>query len=246
MKGKLKIGLFSLTSCEGCMLHLFQDEERFMQMLRHVEIVNSRLLKEKNSNVKLDVAIIEGSVNSKREEEKLKRYRKNASYVISLGSCAGSGCVQAMRNALPERMQEYIRKNLKASARKKVGKIDDFIMVDYYMRGCPVDAEEFYCVMTKLIHNIKPKQYDTPVCKECKENEIACLLLQGKACLGAISYGGCKAVCPTEGGYCNGCRGFTKDANIAALKKVLRNNGLSKRDIAELFQVYNTFGGENA
>ena len=47
-KEKIKIGIFSFTSCEGCELTILERPEQFLNLLGQAELVNSRLLKEKN------------------------------------------------------------------------------------------------------------------------------------------------------------------------------------------------------
>lgn len=242
MSKKLKVGLFSLTSCEGCILSILENKEKFMQLLSEVDLIDARLLKEKNPELPLDVAIVEGSVISKKEERDLKSIRKRSKYLISLGTCAGSGGVQAARNFLPKKQQKRILRSIEYQTKKKVAKIDLFINVDYYMRGCPINSEEFYSVINKLITNSKPKEPTAPVCFECKERGVLCKFFTKEGyCLGPITVGGCNAVCTANGDICWGCRGFTKDANIPALKNLLKSRGRSKKEIDSLFQLYNNW-----
>ncbi len=57
---------------------------------------------------------------------------------------------------------------------------------------------------------------------ECKAAENNCYLVDGTLCLGVVTKGGCKAVCPTFGLPCFGCQGAIREANILALEKRMR------------------------
>jgi coenzyme F420-reducing hydrogenase gamma subunit len=226
-------------------------------MLNYVEIVNSRLLKENNPEVNLDVAIVEGSIMSKKEEEELIKIRNRSKILISLGTCAGSGCVQALRNFLSDSLKKKIVKEAQTDAFEKVKALDEITKVDYYVRGCPIDADDFYRTIKLIIHNQSPRRYDVAVCKECKTSGNKCLLIAGLPCLGPVAYGGCKAVCVTNGSYCAACRGVIRNSNVDSLRKVLKERcGLNDKQINELFQknknvrgvkdVYMTFGAWDA
>ncbi|MCX8158464.1 MAG: NADH:ubiquinone oxidoreductase [Candidatus Diapherotrites archaeon] len=244
MKEKLKIGIFSFTSCEGCELTIFENSEEFTKMLNYVDIVNSRLIKEKNPEVNLDIAIVEGSIMSKKEAEELVKIRERSKILISLGTCAGSGCVQALRNFFSDRLKKKIIKEAQTEAFEKVKALDEIVKVDYYARGCPIDADDFYRIIKLIINNQIPRRYDVAVCKECKENENSCLLIKGIPCLGPVAYGGCKAICVTKGSYCAACRGVIRNSNVDSLRNVLKDRcKLSDKEINELFQQYNNVRG---
>jgi len=67
--------------------------------------------------------------------------------------------------------------------------------------------------------------YPDPVCRECKLKENGCLLDYDKICLGPLIRGGCRAVCPTKGLECYGCRGLTDDANFEEFFKLMKEKG---------------------
>ena len=243
-KEKIKIGIFSFTSCEGCELTILERPEQFLNLLGHADIVNSRLLKEKNPEEQLDIAIVEGSIMSRKEAEELVKLRERSKILVSLGTCAGSGCVQALRNFFPEPLKKKIVKQAQVEAFENIKALDEVVKVDYYARGCPIDADDFYRIITLLLHGQSPRRYDIAVCKECKENGDKCLLIQGKACLGPVAYGGCKAVCVTKGSHCAACRGVIRNSNVDSLRKVLKERcGLGDREIDFLFQGYNNVRG---
>jgi len=89
---KTKIAIFDLTGCEGCEFHLFSMDEFLMDLFQDFEIVNWRLLSEKE-NADFDVAFIEGAVTTKEHINLLKQIRQTSKIVIALGACAISGNV---------------------------------------------------------------------------------------------------------------------------------------------------------
>ncbi len=69
------------------------------------------------------------------------------------------------------------------------------------------------------------------MCIECKLKENVCVYLRGEVCLGPITRGGCDAICPSYGQGCEGCRGLISNPNIASMKAVMLEHGLSEEEI---------------
>ena len=63
---KTKIAIFDLTGCEGCEFNLFSLDELLLDFFQDFEIVNWRLLSEKQ-RADFDVAFIEGAVTTKEQ-----------------------------------------------------------------------------------------------------------------------------------------------------------------------------------
>ncbi|HDI31808.1 MAG TPA: NADH:ubiquinone oxidoreductase, partial [Thermofilum sp.] len=87
---RLKMGIFSLSSCEGCLVQLLNMEE-LLEVLNNVDLVDCRLLGVKKNYEKLNIAIVEGAVMSDEEERELKEIRERADILIALGDCACNG-----------------------------------------------------------------------------------------------------------------------------------------------------------
>tara|TARA_Y100000310_G_scaffold329315_1_gene398921 strand:- start:277 stop:1020 length:744 start_codon:yes stop_codon:yes gene_type:complete len=246
MGKKMKIGFYSLSCCEGCELVFFDLEENMLKALDFVEVVEARLFDGKHPDKKLDVAIIEGGVQTELDKEHLLQIRKRADYVIGFGACATIAGVPGMRNALPEKLKQQIKKKVIIPIKEKVLPINALVKTDYLMQGCPVFTHELLDILVKLYHGIKPVLDEMPVCKECKEQSNPCLLFEGIPCLGSVSYAGCKALCPNQHAQCIGCRGFTKDGNFSSLREKFREMKISEHEIKNLFTYFNPdpFEGE--
>ncbi len=238
MRKKLRVGFFSLSCCEGCSLVFFDLEENMLKALDFIEIVDARLFDGNHPEERLDLAIIEGGIQNERDKDDLVAVRKRSDYLIGFGACATVAGVPGMRNALPQQMQKSLQKKAIKPIKEKVYPINAFVKVDYLLQGCPVFTHELLDVLVKLYHGTKPKLEEVPVCKECIERENPCLLFQRIPCLGPVSYGGCKALCPTERGQCIACRGITKDGNFEALRELFRKMGVSEQEIHNLFTYF--------
>jgi len=238
-KEKTKVGFFSLSCCEGCELAVFDLEEKLLQAFNHIEIVESRLLMEKVRAERLDIAFVEGSVISKHDLNKLHYIREKSDFLVAFGACATIAGITGIRNALPSGLQERIKRQALKPVKEKAFPLSAFIEVDYLMQGCSINEKEFLDFLNKYLHGVKPKLQQVPVCFECKLREYGCLLLQGVACLGPVTYAGCDALCPGQKAQCIGCRGFTKDGNFVSLDNIFSELGLGKIERYNLFTYFN-------
>ncbi|MBI3922551.1 MAG: NADH:ubiquinone oxidoreductase [Armatimonadetes bacterium] len=239
--GKPKVGFFSFASCEGCQLMVLECEEELLDLLGAIEIVNFREAMDKISD-DYDIAFVEGSITTERDIEELKEIRAQAKILIALGACAWPGGLNMMKNFqdLTE-VRKYVYGDKWAVHETIPARpIDAVVPVDYYVRGCPIDREEFLEVTKSLLLGKEPSIPNYPVCVECKLRENECRFLLGEICLGPIARAGCKAICPTFGTKCEGCRGLVDDPQINAQQEVLQEHGLSVKDILLEFRM---FGG---
>ena len=239
MSKKIRVGFYSLSCCEGCEIALFDLEENFLKALDFVEIVEARLFDGKHPEKKLDLAIVEGCVESDLDKKHLLEIRERCKYLVAFGACATIVGIPGIRNALPKEIQEKLNRKAIIPVKKKAFPISAFVKVDALLQGCPAFTHEILDLFVDLFHGIVPKLEDVPVCNECRELENPCLLFEGIPCLGPVTYAGCKALCPTEKAQCIGCRGFTKDGNFEKLSDKFREMGVSEKEIYNLFTYFN-------
>ena len=93
MNKKLKMGIFSLTCCEGCEFAVLDLGEKLLKATEKVDIINFRLLEEDEHPKieKYDVAFVEGSPITRENRNTLKEIRKKKKILIALGNCAAMG-----------------------------------------------------------------------------------------------------------------------------------------------------------
>jgi len=221
---KVKLGIFNLSSCEGCTVQILNLGDKLFDLLELFDLVESRVLGIKKNYDKLDIALVEGCVMSDEEEEKLKKIREKSKLLIALGDCA----VSANRNLM---------KDVNGSESVIVRPLQEIVKVDYFIPGCPINSDEFYMIMIDLYMGKKIQRKSITVCSECILNENECLLNKGIPCLGPITHGGCNALCPSHNRPCFGCRGLSDDANIEELIELFREKGIEVSDyLIKLFR----------
>lgn len=228
---KLRAGVFSFAGCFGCQLQILKLED-FAEVLEKVDFVDFELADEERDEGELDVAFVEGGVNRKEQIPELKQVRKRAKFLVAMGACACDTGLPGMKSFLEcgeaeaERIvygQEF-RKNLHSVSPRPV---DEYVQVDYYLRGCPIERTELHRVIKELLLGRIPRERHNSVCMECKIKENACFLDRGVPCMGPVSAGGCFALCPSNNFPCEGCRGPFREANLPAFEELLSELGVS-------------------
>jgi len=237
-----KVAFFDFTSCEGCQLTVLDALQTHPELLDAVEIVQFReAMTEKGEDYL--IAFVEGSLARPADEERLRGIREKAGILVALGSCAHIGGVNAIRNRQP---LEKVRKHVYGEKWEwfdayEARPASAAVKVDFFIPGCPIDRSEFLEVVTALLQGRQPKIRDYPLCVECKLKENVCLYDKGKSCLGPIIRAGCDAICPTYGDGCEGCRGLITNPNINAAEDVLKEHGLSVKEIMAQMDMFGTY-----
>jgi len=154
---KLKVGLFSFTSDEGCsMIFIELMNNNFFNWEKIIDFKYCKLLKTKNDFKNLDVAFVEGAISTFKEEKRLKEIRKNAKRLVAIGSCAVNGSPSNQRNFFSEDTIKEIRMTLdNFGHRDKVSSLNEIVKVDENVPGCPMDENKFLEVLNKYIKEFK-------------------------------------------------------------------------------------------
>ena len=234
-----KIAFFEFTSCEGCQLSVVDILQDHPELLEAVEIVQFREAMSAGTD-DYQIAFIEGSFTRSSDEARIKKIRAQAQMVVALGACAHIGGINAIRNARPSSDERsYVYGDFaKLYEPFPAHPMSAVIPIDAYIPGCPIDRQEFVRVVKALLMNRKPDIPDYPVCVECKLKENNCRYQYGATCLGPVTRAGCGALCPTFNQSCIGCRGLIPNPNIAWLKVVMSENGLSEEEITAKFSLF--------
>ena len=217
---KARLAIFKFASCDGCQLSLLDCEE---ELLSIAEIVDFAFFPEMTSQhlaPPYDIALIEGSITTTKDQELIQWIRKNTKWLVTLGACATSGGIQALRNFanidtykdLVYAQTEYI--NTLATSTP----ISAHVVVDYELQGCPIQKESLLRVLQSLLRDTLPSLPTHSVCTECKKNGTPCVTVAHKiACLGPVTQAGCNAICPKYGRGCYGCFGPKETSHPQAL-----------------------------
>jgi len=194
-----------------------------------------------------DIALVEGSVGSCRDEESLKRIRARSRLLVACGTCACFGGVAAAetverRDAIVERIYGDTAGCHDIRRHEPVGNL---VKVDLAIPGCPMEKADFLRAMAALINGDLPVLPEHPVCMECTMRELDCLLISGGIpCAGPVTTAGCGALCPAHGVPCIGCRGPIPEANEASLREILGESNLSEEEIRRKLHLFAPPGDE--
>ena len=138
-----KIGIFSFTCCEGCIVTFIELLNRkFDEYSKKMKIENFRQLKTNEKIKNLDIAFIEGAISTESEVKKLKEIRQKSKKLVALGSGACNGYPSNQRNKFDAKKKKQIQKLIeKFHQNKTIEPLNKFVKVDDEINGCPVDEK---------------------------------------------------------------------------------------------------------
>jgi len=225
LSSKPKVAVYKFSSCDGCQLALLNLEDELLDLAKAADIAYFLEATRTVKSGPYDLGLVEGSVTTPHEAERIKQVRAECKFLIALGTCATAGGIQALRNFTnadeyaktvyphPEYL-EYL---------DKATPISEHVEVDLSIWGCPVNKYTVVEVIAALLQNRRPNFPPSPVCLECKRNGTICVLVaQGIPCLGPVVHGGCGALCPANGRGCYGCFGPSSAGNFNSIVSVLQ------------------------
>ena len=225
------VGFFSFTCCQGCEFTVLFINQ-LTELMEKLDIQYFHLIKQKNRETEFDIAFVEGAITTRREEEKLGKIRAKSKLVVALGACACHGGIPAMRNFIQNKqLGKYVYNQQMLKDSIEAHQIDNFIKVDYYMYGCPILKEEFMTFINNHLDGKNTDEFEGPVCSQCPRRGKNCFLAEKTVCLGALTHGGCDAICIRQGIPCIMCRGPLETANFGAEAKLLESWGLDEKEI---------------
>ncbi len=244
-----RIAVFKFTSCDGCQLSVLNLEEELLDLVDLFQVAYFREATDRPLRGHFDIALVEGSVSTERQRSEVIEVRERTRYLVTIGACATSGGLQALRNWAS--VEDYKRcvypspgviETLACST-----PISDHIYVDYQLWGCPINGDELSETLGSFLLDRRPCVPGYSLCMECKRKGIPCLLVaRSEPCLGPVTRAGCGVLCPSLGRPCYGCFGPKEGANIGSLFEVFRKAGLSRRECALLLDKMNTYAYRKA
>lgn len=233
-----RVGVVKFASCDGCQLTILDLESELLQVVAHFDIVEFPEASSNRSDGPYDVLLVEGSVSTPEQAEQIVELRKQAKLLVTIGACATSGGIQALRNWADHdafRAAVYAHPEVVASL-PTATPVADHVRVDAELRGCPIGIGQLRELLTALILGRRPEVRDEAVCAECKRRGAVCVMVAtGTPCLGPVTQSGCGALCPRWGRGCYGCFGPREGANVTSLSGALLATGRAEPDVGRLF-----------
>jgi len=157
-----------LDGCSGCHMSFLDMDERLVELSAQFELVYSPLVDTKTFPAHVDLTLVEGSVSSDEDEHKIKLIRAHTRTLVSLGDCAVTGNVPAMRNAFPVEaiFERAYRENADPPGPypterlprllKRVRPVHEVVPVDLHVPGCPPSADTIYTVLKEVLAGRAP------------------------------------------------------------------------------------------
>lgn len=235
-----RLGVVKLTSCDGCQLTLLDLEDELLAVVERIEIVEFAEATSRRSEGPYDVLLVEGSISTPAQAREIVRLRRVSTLLVTIGACATSGGIQALRNLEQSDTNGfaaavYPRPELIESLATSTP-VSDHVQVDAQLFGCPISPAQLVELITALLVGRRPQLPDEAVCAECKRRGLTCVLVAGGlACLGPVTRTGCGALCPAFARGCYGCFGPVDSANVVALAARFESGGASRDEVRRLF-----------
>jgi coenzyme F420-reducing hydrogenase gamma subunit len=237
-----KLAVWKFASCDGCQLSLLDCEDELLTLAGEVEV--AYFLEATRATVKgpYDLSLVEGSITTPHDAERIRKVRRASKHLVTIGACATSGGVQALRNfadvgdflRIVYASPEYV------STLATSTPISAHVPVDYELHGCPIDKRQLLEVLNAFLHGRRPAIPSTSVCTECKRRGTVCVMVvHGTACLGPVTHAGCGALCPSYDRGCYGCFGPMETPNTVSLTKQLHVLGADDRTVDRVFRTFN-------
>lgn len=170
---KIRFATVWLDGCSGCHMSFLDMDERLIDLAQKVEVVCSPYVDTKGFPENVDLTLVEGSVSSEEDLEKLHKIRKNSRLIVALGDCAVTGNVSAMRNlvgleaALHHAYDELSDFNkgcrpcrVVPDQLERVMPLHEAVKIDHFLPGCPPPADAIHHLLTCLIEGKEPAIFD--------------------------------------------------------------------------------------
>ncbi len=165
---KVRLATVWLDGCSGCHMSFLDMDQRLLELAPFIELVYSPLVDNKVFPPDVDVTLVEGSVSTDEDIPKIRMIRSRTKILISLGDCAVTGNVPAMRNPFgvvatfnrayhenAQLHQQYPTQHLPRLL-ERVRPVHEVVKVDLFVPGCPPPADAIHYVISELLAGRTP------------------------------------------------------------------------------------------
>ena len=242
MSKKTKIAVWKFSSCDGCQLSLLNCEDELLAIAEAVDIAYFPEATSVMCAGPYDVSLVEGSITTPEEAHRIHEIRQQSTILITIGACATTGGIQALKNF--KNVKDFI--NIVYAHPEYIETLEtatpiaDHVKVDFQLNGCPINKMQLVEVLSALLNNRRANISKDSVCMECKLHHNTCVMVAQKIpCLGPVTNAGCGALCPAFNRGCYGCFGPKEQANTEALSQQLKQLGLNNKDLERLYHHIN-------
>jgi sulfhydrogenase subunit delta len=236
------LAVWKFASCDGCQLTVLDCEDELLALAGEIEIAYFPEASRAMVEGPYDVSLVEGSVTTAADAERILEVRRASRTLVTIGACATAGGIQALRNfadvdefvSIVYARPEYI------STLATSTPIAAHVAVDFELRGCPIDKRQLLEVISAHLHRRAPRVRAHSVCIDCKRRGTVCVTVaHGTPCLGPVTHTGCGALCPAYDRGCYGCFGPMETPNTRALSARMGELGADEFDLVRVYRTFN-------
>jgi coenzyme F420-reducing hydrogenase gamma subunit len=245
-KRKPTLAVWKFSSCDGCQLSLLDCEDELLAVAGEIEIANFPEASRAVVKGPYDLSLVEGSITTSHDAERIHSVRRQSKFLVTIGACATSGGIQALRNFRD--VDEFVRTVYATPAfidtLATSTPIANHVKVDFELRGCPISRHQLVEVVSAFLNDRKPNTPPHSVCIQCKLRGNVCVMVaHGTPCLGPVTHEGCGAICPHYNRGCYGCFGPKETPNTVSLSRRLGELGMGNRDLVQIYRTFNAAAG---
>ena len=175
------LAVWKFASCDGCQLSLLDCEDELLALAGAVRIAHFTEMSRATVAGPYDVSLVEGSITTPADAERIRSVRASSRRLITIGACATAGGVQALRNGAADGAYAgavYAHPEYLATLETSTP-ISAHVPVDVELQGCPIDRRQLLEVLTAELAGRRPVIPVHTVCQQCKGRGIVCLLVAG-------------------------------------------------------------------
>ncbi len=166
---KAKLATVWLDGCSGCHMSFLDIDQRILALAEKADVVYSPLVDRKDFPDHVDVTLVEGAVSSEEDLHKIKMVRARTGILVSLGDCAVTGNVPAMRNTFGVKavlrrayhdtvtLPHAAPSSVVPILLERVRPIHEVVDVDVFVPGCPPSADTIFKVLEDLLAGVIPQ-----------------------------------------------------------------------------------------
>src|SRR5207245_663446 len=157
-KRKPKMAVWKFASCDGCQLTFLDCEDEILAVAGEVELANFPEASGAIVQGPYDISFVEGAITTPHDVERIRQVRGTSKYLVTIGACATSGGIQALRNfkdvkefiSIVYARPDYI------STLAKSTPIAEHVRVDFELRGCPINKHQLLEVVSAFLNHRRP------------------------------------------------------------------------------------------
>src|SRR4029450_1043750 len=91
-------GVWSFSAWGGCQLSTLDCEEDLLPLAGEIDIAYFLEAGTARDERVYDVSIVEGSITTPHDAERIRDIRARSRFLVAIGACATAGGIQALRN----------------------------------------------------------------------------------------------------------------------------------------------------